>query len=236
MNKYFIIFSLVIALAGCRSLQFLESHNLRNLDVEAATELTNAICDTYKKLVETFRTSKKSKLVRQIIKEGFSRFVGSGQVQITGGVKADKYSRFMDSLLTKIELGPKYISYVKATLEEADMARDQQWLHFDLMFSKDGARDQVKYCSVLVFNRDDKLFDVIYSDLKASFKFAKNIDVIRKSKSILGGIFESEKEVEIEKPKDLTQEDLENLFTFFEIIAFKLLAKKRGIDLTLPKY
>ena len=30
---------------------------------------------------------------------------------------------------------------------------------------------------------------------------------------------------------DLLQQYLENLFTFFEIIAFKLLAKKRGIEL-----
>ena len=105
------------------------------------------------------------------------------------------------------------------------------------MFNKDGTKDQVKYCSVLVFNREkDNKFDVIYSDVQATFKFSKNIDVIRKSKSILGGIFESEKDVEIENPKDLLQQDLENLFTFFEIIAFKLITKNRGIDLTLPKY
>ena len=60
--------------------------------------------------------------MKQIIKEGFSRFVGSGQVQISGGVKAHKYEQFITSLLSKIELGPKYIKYVKATLEEADYA------------------------------------------------------------------------------------------------------------------
>ena len=62
--------------------------------------------------------------------------------------------------------------------------------------------DQVKYANVLVNREADDSLDVLYSATVATFKLTPDIWIIHESASYAGGIYGTEKDIEIKKPKN----------------------------------
>lgn len=58
---------------------------------------------------------------------------------------------------------------------------------------------------------------------------------IHESASYAGGIYGTEKDIEIKKPKNLSAEELEAIFKFFQIIGYKIMASAFGTKLEFPK-
>ena len=134
------------------------------------------------------------------------------------------------------ETPSKYVDEVEALLDESEYSEEAAWNEFDMVFDVDSVRDNCKFCSIIVNHREeDEKFDVVYTDIQAYFKLAPEIQVIHKSKSILGGIFSSEKDVEKIVPKNLTQNDLFMIFSFFQIISYKLILQQFGVIVDFPK-
>ena len=136
-----------------------------------------------------------------------------------------------------MKLPQKYVDEVESLLDEAEYSEGAAWNEFDMLFDVDSAKDSCKYCSIVINHREeDERFDVVYTDIQADFKLAPEIQVIHKSKSILGGIFSSEKDVEKIVPKNLTQNDLFMIFSFFQIISYKLILQQFGVIIDIPKH
>ena len=86
MNKFFVVLAIAIAAASCKSLRFLEAESMRNLvDIQGACNIVSAISDTYKKVVDAFKTGVQSSIVKTITKDGFSKFDGSGKSYLRTG-------------------------------------------------------------------------------------------------------------------------------------------------------
>ena len=237
MNKFFVVLAIAIAAASCKSLRFLEAESMRNLDIQGACNIVSAVSDTYKKVVNAFKTGVQSSIVKTITKDGFSKFYGSGKTKVLQGIKEEKgWDKFKTNTLKNMKLPKKYVDEVESLLDEAEYSEGAAWNEFDMLFDVDSAKDSCKYCSIVINHREeDERFDVVYTDIQADFKLAPEIQVIHKSKSILGGIFSSEKDVEKIVPKNLTQDDLTMIFSFFQIISYKLILQQFGVIVDLPK-
>ena len=238
MNKFFVVLAIAIAAASCKSLRFLEAESMRNLvDIQGACNIVSAVSDTYKKVVDAFETGVKSTIVQTIIKDGFRKFAGSGKTNVLKGIKeGTKWDKFKENTLKNMKLPQKYVDEVESLLDEAEYSEGAAWNEFDMLFNVDSVKDNCKFCSIIVNHREeDERFDVVYTDLQTDFKLAPEIQVIHKSKSILGGIFSSEKDVERKVPKNLTQNDLTMIFSFFQIISYKLILQQFGVVVNFPK-
>lgn len=85
-----------------------------------------------------------------------------------------------------------------------------------------------------VNRRDDGTYDIMYSNTNAEFTLTPDIVVVQKSISVTGGIYNRVRDEEYKRPKDLTDEDLKTLFSFFQIIGLKILANAIGYKLKFP--
>ena len=237
MNKFFVVLAIAIAAASCKSLRFLEAESMRNLvDIQGACNIVSAVSDTYKKVVDAFKTGVQSSIVKTITKDGFDKFHGSGKTKVSKGVKETGWEKFTKNTLKNMKLPQKYVDEVESLLDEAEYSEGAAWNEFDMLFAVDSVTDNCKFCSIIVNHREeDERFDVVYTDIQADFKLAPEIQVIHKSKSILGGIFSSEKDVEKKVPKNLTQNDLTMIFSFFQIISYKLILQQFGVIVNFPK-
>ena len=238
MNKFFVVLAIAIAAASCKSLRFLEAESMRNLvDIQGACNIVSAVSDTYKKVVDAFKTGVQSSIVKTITKDGFDKFHGSGKTKVSKGVKETGWEKFTKNTLKNMKLPQKYVDEVESLLEEAEFSEGNAWNEFDMLFDVGSVKDNCKFCSIIVNHREeDERFDVVYTDIQADFKLAPEIQVIHKSKSILGGIFSSEKDVERKVPKNLTQNDLTMIFSFFQIISYKLILQQFGVIIDIPKH
>ena len=238
MNKFFVVLAIAIAAASCKSLRFLEAESMRNLvDIQGACNIVSAISDTYKKVVDAFKTGVKSSIVQTITKDGFGKFIGGGKSKVLKGIKEETgWDKFKKNTLKNMKLPQKYVDEVEAILDEAEYSEGAAWNEFDMLFDVGSVKDNCKFCSIVVNHREeDERFDVVYTDIQSDFKLAPDIEVIHKSKSILGGIFSSEKDVEKNVPKNLTQNDLTMIFSFFQIISYKLILQQFGVIVNFPK-
>lgn len=238
MNKFFVILALAIAAASCKSLRFLESDSLRSLvDIQGACNIVSAISDTYTKVVNAFKSTSKSEIVKTVTKDGFAKFQGGAKTKVLKGIKEGTgWDKFKANTLKNMKLPQKYKDEVEAVLDEAEYSEGAAWNEFDMIFDVNSVKDECKFCSIVVNHReDDEKFDVVYTDLQANFKLAPEIQVIHKTKSILGGIFSSDKMIEKKVPKNLTQDDLKAIFSFFQIISYQLIAQQMGIVLPPAK-
>ena len=238
MNKFFVVLAIAIAAASCKSLRFLEAESMRNLvDIQGACNIVSAISDTYKKVVDAFKTGVKSSIVQTITKDGFGKFIGGGKSKVLKGIKEETgWDKFKKNTLKNMKLPQKYVDEVEALLDESEYSEGAAWNEFDMLFDVDSAKDSCKYCSIVINHREeDERFDVVYTDIQSDFKLAPDIEVIHKSKSILGGIFSSEKDVERRVPKNLNQNELTMIFSFFQMISYKLILQQFGVIVNFPK-
>ena len=238
MNKFFVVLAIAIAAASCKSLRFLEAESMRNLvDIQGACNIVSAVSDTYKKVVDAFKTGVKSTVVKTVIKDGFEKFAGTGKTKVLKGIKEETgWDKFKKNTLKNMKLPQKYVDEVEAILDEAEYSEGAAWNEFDMLFAVDSVKDNCKFCSIIVNHREeDERFDVVYTDIQSDFKLAPDIEVIHKSKSILGGIFSSEKDVERRVPKNLNQNELTMIFSFFQMISYKLILQQFGVIVNFPK-
>ena len=238
MNKFFVVLAIAIAAASCKSLRFLEAESMRNLvDIQGACNIVSAVSDTYKKVVDAFKTGVKSTVVKTVIKDGFEKFAGTGKTKVLKGIKEETgWDKFKKNTLKNMKLPQKYVDAVEAILDEAEYSEGAAWNEFDMLFAVDSVKDNCKFCSIIVNHREeDERFDVVYTDIQSDFKLAPDIEVIHKSKSILGGIFSSEKDVERRVPKNLNQNELTMIFSFFQMISYKLILQQFGVIVNFPK-
>ena len=122
-------------------------------------------------------------------------------------------------------------------LDEATFSESNVWSALDLLFnSETQEKDTVNYVTVMINNNDEKhRIDAFYTDLRAHFKLASDIVIVHESKSIAGGIFQSEKDVEVKRNKDLGEHELEAIFKFFQIVALRAINATFGFTVEFPK-
>ena len=76
--------------------------------------------------------------------------------------------------------------------------------------------------------------DLLIADFTASFKLAPNVAVIQESASYAGGIYSNSKVVFKDIPRDVTEDDLNAVFDFFYVVAFKNFGDLLNVKVVFP--
>ena len=201
-----------------------------------ACNIVDKICLMWRSICGAFATVKSSYLKEILIKDGFDHYSGTTTLQYSVWVKEDKFERFALRLAGKIGVPESYKKNLASVLLEAADMDTQVWSKFDIIFNNESpTNDQVKYANVLVSREADDSLDVLYSATVATFKLTPDIWIIHESASYAGGIYGTEKDIEIKRPKNLTADQLEAIFKFFQIIGYKIMALAFGTKLEFPK-
>jgi len=186
-------------------------------------------------ITQAFKTTRSSVIKETLKGKGFDYFSQSAQIQISKGIKAEYFEKYLAHLEKRIKVPAERQEDLKMVLEEAMFADSNVWTAFNTLFSVDTI-GTTKFASVLVGRNDaNDTYDVIFSDIKADFKLAPDTMVVSKKLSVLGGIWEDDKDEFIKVPKSLEPEDIQTVLSFFQIIAFKNFADQLGIDVSFPK-
>jgi len=195
-----------------------------------------SITNQWGKIVENFKTTRSSTLKETLQGKGFSHFANSAQIQISKGIKADYFEKYLTHLQTRIKVPEERQEDLKMVLEESMFAQSNVWTAFNTLFSIDTIGN-TKFCSVLIGRNDDTdTYDVVFTDIKADFKLEPDTMVVTKKLSVLGGIWADEKDEYIKVPKALTPDDIQTVLSFFQIIAWKSFADQFKIKVSFPNF
>ena len=193
--------------------------------IGAFDKLTN----NWKRIVDTFKTTRTSEIKERIMGKGFDYFKQSAQIQISKGVKGEYIDKFLDHLTRRIKVPADRQGDLAMVLEETKWTESNVWTAFDTLFSIDNGGN-TKFASILVSRNEVKdTYDFVFTDVKADFKLAPDTLVVHKKLSVLGGIWQDDKDEMVKVPKSITPEDVNTVLQFFQIVAFKGFAEHFGI-------
>jgi len=194
------------------------------------------ITNQWGQIVNNFKTTRSS-TVKEILKgKGFDYFSQSAQIQVSKGIKAEYFEKYLLLLEKRIKVPEERQEDLKFVLEGAMFAESNVWTAFNTLFSIDTI-GTTKFASVLIGRDDEKnTYDVIFTDIKADFKLAPDLMIINKKLSVLGGIWEDEKDEQVRVPKSLNPEDIQTVLSFFQIVAWKNFADQFGLKVDFPNF
>lgn len=193
------------------------------------------ITTDWPKIVETFKISKTSTIKETLLGKGFSYFAQSAQIQISKGLEEANFDKFMGYIAKRLKVPEERRDDLTDVVETAKFVEKQAWVAFNTLYSVDKIGN-TKFATLLI-GKDEQTgkYDIVLSDVQADFQFAPDLIVVNKKLSVFGGIFNHEKDETISRPRSITQEDIQTVLNFFEIIAYQTIAKYMKIDLPLPK-
>ena len=190
----------------------------------------------WRSICSAFATVKSSYLKEILIRDGFDHYSGTTTLQYSVGIRESRFENFALRLAGKIGIPEAYKKTLASVLLEAADMDTQIWSKFDMIFNSESpSNDKVKYANVFV-NRDEKddSLTLMCCATVATFKLTPDVWIIHQSASYAGGIYGTEKDIEIKKPKNLTNDEPEAIFKFFQIIGHKIMASAFGVKLETP--
>lgn len=196
--------------------------------IKSLTDAISGVAKTWKDLVSAFKTTK-SGTVSNTIRFGFKYFQQKSHILKVMNIPAARVQSFIDAIQWDYDL-PTRASFVLGITYSNDFTWDQ----VNFLYSPD---TDGKYCSLTLLKTGDSntntaSFYII--SVEAYWKLASDLLIVTRSKSKLGGIFESTKQSITEVPHALTLDEATQLQKFFITVATSNLALTLGVNITLP--
>jgi hypothetical protein len=187
------------------------------------------VAGALKTVVETFRTTRSRTIKERLLGKGFDYFEAKSSIQIINGVKEERLNDYLRNLETRLRVPEDRVQDIRSVLSEVEYSDSSFWSTANILFSI-GHQGNCKFASILYNRRDDGKYDFIVNDIDATFQLSPDVLIISKKLSVLGGLWQDEKEEVQKVPKSLTQDDIDTVMSFFNIIAFKGFMKRLGVD------
>ncbi|UJR29536.1 hypothetical protein I4U23_010753 [Adineta vaga] len=194
----------------------------------ALSKAVSAAAGAWKDVVTAFKTSSSTTITR-IVRFGFKNFNHKSTVLKAIDIPADKAQEFINAITIDYNL-PQKGSFALGLTYSNDFA----WDRIDYLYSP-GMNSN--YRSITLFKNGDSVTNTasfFIVDVNAEWEIAPDLLLIQKSRSILGGLFESSKQSIEEVPHVVTLEEATKLQQFFMLIATSNLAATMGINAPVP--
>jgi hypothetical protein len=198
---------------------------------EKIIALSNAIsaaATAWKDIVSAFKSSSSTTITR-IVRFGFTYFSQRSTVLKAINIPADKATEFINAVVIDYDLPPKGSFALGLTYSD-----DFAWDRIDFLYSP---AMNGTYRSLTIFKNGDSLTDTasfFIVDVNADWQLAPDLLLIQTSKSILGGLFETNKQSIQEVPHALTMDEVVKLQQFFMLVAMSNVASTLGANVTIP--
>jgi hypothetical protein len=202
--------------------------------MKSATDMVGQVTNAWGGVVNAFKSSSSSTIKEQLAGKGFSKFLQDATFKITNGLQAQYLDKYLDRLGQSLKIPADKNVDFKNTVEEIAWTDSSIWNLFNVVFDKDKGGN-CKYISLLA-KRDettDKYYFII-ANIDSTFSLAPDVLIINNQKSSLGGLFSSNKDVQKNVPRSITQEDVQTVINFFFVCAFKTFSDALGLKVTPP--
>ena len=240
MNTYkFPTIALLLTSISSVPLRFLQIKSLKSalnsLDstgFNAVLGKVNMIVGMWRDIATTFSTKITRVMEKYLRGVGFDKLKGSCTYQFKIGLDLDKYKEFTKVFLRKNNVPSKFVEQMAQAITDASYTKEQMVADIDILFNKDSQdNDKVDFMHLMSW-RDKTLnkITLIYTHSDLSFKLAPDVIVMRKSKSIAGGIINISEPEFLTEPKSLTREDLDMIMKFFTYSVIRMFAMVLRID------
>jgi len=179
----------------------------------------------WNKVVAALKSSESTSITQELMNRGFSSFLNAGQVQRGDGLPAADLGAFVQHLQERLQIPPERQTDFKDVLEELQWFDDNTWVMWKVAFDMNH-QGKAKYVCLLSRHRAaEQKYDFLIADIEQTFAFAPDLFIMREQKSVLGGIWSSDKVKFKYVPHPASQNDIEFVFDYFTLIAFKRFAQ-----------
>jgi len=192
-----------------------------------------AITNSWTQIVNAFKSSSSSTLQQVLVGQGFKKFSESAAMTRGVGIPDSYFDTFIGHQLQGFTVPAQYQQQLSNYIQDIHYIDEEEWSGLDMQFSID-AGGTCKYAAVMSRLRNDTKHDWMSCNLQATFALAPDVYVIRKSSSILGGIWSHTEDTFKIVPRGLTMDDINAIFAYLKMVAYKQFADIFGIDLQLP--
>ena len=198
---------------------------------EKIVALSNAIsagAKAWTDIVNAFKSSSSTTITR-ITRFGFNHFAQKSTVLKAINIPADRATEFINAVTIDYDLPSKGSFTLGLTYSE-----DFAWDRIDFLYSPSM---NGTYRSLTLFKNGDSLSDTasfFIVDINADWQLAPDLLIIQSSRSILGGLFQKNRQSIQEVPHVLTMEEAIQLKDFFMLVALNNIASTLKVNVTLP--
>lgn len=156
------------------------------------TEILNAVEKTYDLAKKIFGSSTKTEIVESYTKLGFDHYDNVVTIQYYLGVAASNIDRLKSIIVRSLAVPADKVDSFNDYLDFADIVDASSWTNFDNILRTDN--EGGTKTAQIFFNRDEATdkYNVFVTDIKADFKVADDLFVMKRSKSTMGGMFQKE--------------------------------------------
>lgn len=229
MNKILFAFVILFTVTNCRRLLFLQN--------SSESYLTNAITDTYKQLLSSLKTYQDVPMYSTLIKNSFREFAASARSKVIWKVKAEMFENAFRKILHSHKIKENFIDEIIPSISEVEFFDESVWSWYDMFYNPIGKEeDKVKYLSLFINHYEKEYYEAVIVNIELPIKMAPNVEIIRQSKSVDGGIFKKDKQLMYKKIHGFLSKEGHLLYHFFSIIALQSAARQFGKNLELPRY
>jgi len=190
-------------------------------------------------IVAAFKTTRSNEVKEKIKGQGYDKMFSTSITDRIEGLDAKYINEFLDDFKSIVQL-PNDKTLQDALYNSVKYAKYSSAKTFNgnsLAFTKENGGKTVFVTFMHRKNKEDNTFNIIYTYFTAEFTLAPDIWIWNKGLSVMGGIYENHEDYTKQVPRSLTQEDIEGLMKFMEMMNFKSLYASLGVsDLQLPKF
>lgn len=252
MKEKLIFIIAIISLINAKNLRFLaESRNVVDDASKMVSLMKDAgaggftgcmahigmVIDAYYTIATTFSTTVTNTLSRIRTPTGFKKFTGSVEYDFTLGFREKGYLFFAEDIAENFKVPELYKESFLNTLDEASYTDKNTLADFNFVFNKEDQNNKepnhLSYINLMIYHYRDKnkdKFDAIITSAEVDVQLMDVEYIWNRSKSVAGGIKKVQTDYSEFVPRDMTLEDVEGLIMFFQVAAYKDLAKLFGVN------
>jgi hypothetical protein len=188
------------------------------------------IGSTFKTIASAFKNSRSNKIKQRFESKGFDYYENKSMIQIINGIKAEYLNEYLDNLEKRLAVPADKLTDLKSILKEVTFADSGYWATANTLFSVD-SKGTCKFVSIL-FNKniEENKYNFIVNDIDTTFQFSPNILIVSKRLTVMGGLWDDKKDIIKKKPRSITQDDVDTIMNFFNVVAYKSFMKNMGYD------
>ena len=225
MKKIFIVFiALFVFLCGAT---YEKEHNLRQTAV-LPLEVINGATKAYKAICAIFEKKKITTYKDINTKRGFNNFLSTTFHDYLEEFEPDSFDELVDIYARSLQMTSKGKKLFKSVVDDITMSESNSWMQYHIVFDQESLKNkQMSFMSVFSKEEQNHTYSILIVYMKTSFQLSDNLRLASDRTKV--GIFKDNTKQHIEaKPRGMTNEDVQDLFWFFQLVSFRHVAQTIG--------
>ena len=209
-----------------------------NKVITDSSNLVNAIAESYKKIVEAFKTVSNEEIKEKLTGEGFAEYSAKSRYLRSVGIPASYWNTYKTNFMkmTGIASNPKVKPEIETLLKMAEFIMDNAWNTNDLTYDSGKGGSCSNFVCLTRYDSVVQMYHIIATVVDGTFLLAPDVWIYTKYDSVAGGILETTKIVTKRMPRNITQADAKAVNAMMLLTSVDVMQENFGVPKTLPPF